>query len=122
MDFMSDALANGEKLRVLAVVDAFTRECLALEAGCHFRGQDVGHVLTTIAATRGRPNSIQCDNGTEFTSRALDHWAWTATLRPPRSPVLPRARGERSDTEGSRQLPALSGLRSIAEPRRSESR
>ena len=77
MDFMSDALANGEKVRVLTVVDAYTRECLALEAGRQFRGQDVGRVLTAIAATRGRPAIIQCDNGTEFTSRALDHWAWT---------------------------------------------
>jgi putative transposase len=41
MDFMSDALANGQKLRVLTVLDAFTRECLAPEAAVHFCGQDV---------------------------------------------------------------------------------
>ena len=40
---MSDALANGQKLRVLTVVDQYTRECVALEVGGHFRGQDVAH-------------------------------------------------------------------------------
>ena len=76
MDFMSDALANGQKLRVLTVLDAYTRECVALEVATHFRGSDVARVLTRVAALRGRPAVIACDNGTEFTSRALDHWAW----------------------------------------------
>ena len=76
MDFMSDALANGQKLRVLTVVDAYTRECVALEAGSHFRGPDVARVLTRVALHRGLPAVINCDNGTEFTSRAMDHWAW----------------------------------------------
>ena len=76
MDFMSDALANGQKLRVLTVLDAYTRECVALEVATQFRGSDVARVLTRVAAQRGRPAVIACDNGTEFTSRALDHWAW----------------------------------------------
>jgi putative transposase len=80
MDFMSDALASGQKLRVLTVVDTFTRECVALEVGTQFRGQDVARVLTRLGATRGLPTVIQCDNGTEFTSRALDHWAWTSKV------------------------------------------
>jgi len=46
IDFMSDALANGQKLRVLTVVDAFSRECLALDGGAQFRGADVARVLT----------------------------------------------------------------------------
>jgi putative transposase len=80
MDFMSDALANGQKLRVLTVVDAYTRECLALDVGVHFRGHDVARVLTRLGATRGLPAVIQCDNGTEFTSRALDQWAWASKV------------------------------------------
>jgi putative transposase len=80
MDFMSDALANGQKLRVLTVVDAYTRECLALEVGAQFRGQDVARVLTRLGATRGLPAVIQCDNGTEFTSRVLDQWAWASKV------------------------------------------
>src|SRR5262249_3981917 len=77
MDFMSDALANGQKLRVLTVVDQYTRECVALEVGGHFRGQDVAAILTRVAFTRGLPATINVDNGTEFTSRAFDHWAYT---------------------------------------------
>jgi putative transposase len=77
MDFMSDALANGQKLRVLTVVDQYTRECVALEVGSHFRGQDVAMILTRVSFTRGLPATINVDNGTEFTSRAFDHWAYT---------------------------------------------
>jgi putative transposase len=77
MDFMSDALANGQKLRVLTVVDQYTRECVALEVGSHFRGQDVAAILTRVGFTRGLPATINVDNGTEFTSRAFDHWAYT---------------------------------------------
>jgi len=77
MDFMSDALANGQKLRVLTVVDGFTRECVALEVAAHFRGQDVAAVLDRVAGTRGLPLTITVDNGTEFTSRAFDQWAYT---------------------------------------------
>jgi len=67
---MSDALANGQKLRVLTVVDAFSRECLALDGGAQFRGADVARVLTRLGTARGLPAVIQCDKGTEFTSRA----------------------------------------------------
>ena len=77
MDFMADALANGQKLRVLTVVDAYTRECVVLEAAAHFRGQDVAAILSRIAGTRGLPQTISVDNGTEFTSRVFDHWAYT---------------------------------------------
>jgi putative transposase len=77
MDFMSDALAGGQKLRVLTVLDTYTRECVALEVGVHFRGGDVAQVLTRVGVERGLPSVINVDNGTEFTSRALDHWAWS---------------------------------------------
>ncbi len=76
MDFMSDALASGHKLRVLTVLDTCTRECVALEGGVSFRGHDVAQVLTRVGIARGLPAVITVDNGTEFTSRALDHWAY----------------------------------------------
>jgi putative transposase len=76
MDFMHDALATGEKIRVLTVVDVLTRECLALEARRSFRGPDVVEVLSRLGGYRGFPEVIQCDQGTEFTSMAMDHWAW----------------------------------------------
>jgi len=62
---------------VLTVVDQHTRECVALEAGSHFRGQDVAAILTRVGFSRGLPATINVDNGTEFTSRAFDHWAYT---------------------------------------------
>lgn len=76
MDFMHDALADGRKLRVLTVIDTFTRECVALEVGGSFRGVDVARVLTREGVQRGLPTAIHVDNGTEFTSRVLDHWAY----------------------------------------------
>jgi len=76
MDFMSDALADGRKLRVLTVLDTFTRECVALEVGGSFRGADVARVLTRAGVQRGLPTVIHVDNGTEFTSRLFDQWAY----------------------------------------------
>jgi putative transposase len=76
MDFMSDALANGQKLRVLTVIDTYTRECIALEAATSFRGQDVAAVLTRVGTERDLPTTISVDNGTEFTSKAFDQWAY----------------------------------------------
>jgi len=76
MDFMHDTLADGRKLRVLTVIDVFTRECLALEARQSFRGEDVAEVLSGLIGHYGKPQTIQCDQGTEFTSLAMDHWAY----------------------------------------------
>ncbi len=76
MDFMADNLADGRKIRLLTVVDNFSRECLALEVGSGFKGTDVAQVLTRIVAERGKPRWIRCDNGPEFVSKALDQWAY----------------------------------------------
>lgn len=77
MDFMHDTLAGGGRLRVLTVVDAYTRECVALEAAKSFRGGDVARILTAAAKEYGGlPERIRVDNGTEFTSKALDAWAY----------------------------------------------
>jgi len=78
MDFMHDTVADGGTLRVLTVLDVYSRECVALVAGRGFSGKDVGRVLTQAGGERGGlPEVISVDNGTEFTSRALDHWAYT---------------------------------------------
>jgi putative transposase len=76
MGFVHDQTAAGERFRVLTIIDVFSRECLALEARVRFRGDDVAAVLSGLLATRGRPAVIQCDQGTEFTSIALDAWAY----------------------------------------------
>ena len=76
MDFMHDEFADGRKFRVLTVIDVFTRECLALEARRSFRGHDVAAVLSELIASHGKPQVIQSDQGTEFTSLAMDHWGY----------------------------------------------
>ena len=78
MDFMHDRLATQptRKLRMLTVVDEFTRECLALEVARGFRAHDVIAVLTRLVMRRGAPQAIRCDNGAEFTATAFDQWAY----------------------------------------------
>ena len=75
MDFMMDALADGRRFRVLNVVDDFTRECLAIEAGRSLTGRHVVAILDRLARQRGAPEAIVSDNGPEFCSRAVDAWA-----------------------------------------------
>jgi putative transposase len=76
MDFVSDALFDGRRIRALTVVDNFTRESLAIEVGQGITGEQVVAVMNRITAVRGAPKSIRVDNGPEFVSRALDQWAY----------------------------------------------
>lgn len=69
LDFASDVTASGQRLRVLSVVDCFTRECLALEVDTSFPSPRVTLVLGTIAAERALLQAIRRDNGPEITSR-----------------------------------------------------
>lgn len=62
---------------MLTVVDQYTRECLALHADTALSGDKVAAALDKILANRGAPKSITVDNGTEFASKAVDHWAYT---------------------------------------------
>ncbi len=74
LDFVSDAFTDGRRFRVLAVVDDFTRECLALVAGTSLSGPRVTRELDIVMAQRGRPHTIVSDNGTELTSMAILRW------------------------------------------------
>jgi putative transposase len=76
MDFVHDQTHDGRKFRILTVIDQWSRESVSLEANFRLTGRCVGHALDAAAATRGLPKSITVDNGTEFTSKALDEWAW----------------------------------------------
>ena len=73
-DFVSDRTVNGGRLRLLNVVDEFTRECLTIEVRRHFTGNDVVAVLAELFAIRGRPRYIRSDNGPEFVSKAVKEW------------------------------------------------
>ena len=74
LDFVHDAVACGRAIRVLSVVDAYTRECLALEVDTSFASRRVTRVLDAIVAERGMPQAIRCDNGPELTSRHFLAW------------------------------------------------
>ena len=74
MDFVSDALFDGRRLRALTVVDAFTREALAIDVDQGIKGEQVVEAMRRITLSRGAP--IRVDNGPDFISKALDHWAY----------------------------------------------
>jgi putative transposase len=74
LDFVSDALACGRRFRILAVVDDFTRECLALVADTSLSGRRVARELDAVIARRGRPLACVSDNGTELTGMAILRW------------------------------------------------
>lgn len=76
MDFVHDQLLDGRPFRVLTVIDHWNRESVRLEPAFGFRGARVAALLDEAIARVGRPVSITCDHGTEFTSRALEAWAY----------------------------------------------
>ncbi len=75
LDFVSDVLASSRPLRILAVVDVYTRECLALEADTSLGSLRMLGVLDQIIQEHGAPLRIRSDNGPEFTSRAYLAWS-----------------------------------------------
>ena len=75
LDFVHDVVECGRTIRVLSVVDACTRECLALEVDTSFASRRVTRVLEQIIRERGVPQSIRCDNGPELTSRHFLAWS-----------------------------------------------
>ena len=76
MDFMSDELFDERRIRLLTIVDNFSRESLAIEVDQRIGGQRVVEVLMQLGKERGLPKTIRVDNGPEFTSKRLDQWAY----------------------------------------------
>ena len=74
LDFMHDTLASGRRLRVLVILDDYTRECLAVEVERSFSSLRVIAVLERIAFVRGWPRTLRVDNGAELTSHAMLRW------------------------------------------------
>jgi putative transposase len=77
MDFLSDQLFDGRRIRVLSIIDNFSRVSPALDVKMSYRGADVVETLERVAVTHGRPKRIRLDNGPEFISKDLDLWAWS---------------------------------------------
>jgi putative transposase len=74
MDFVSDQFTSGRRFRVLNVIDDHTRECLGQLADVSLTGQRVARFLTELGQEYGLPQRIVCDNGPEFTGKALVEW------------------------------------------------
>jgi putative transposase len=75
LDFLEDALASGRKIRLLSVIDVFTREALALEVDTSLPGGAVVRVLDCLGGERPLPDRVVLDNGPELISRVLEEWA-----------------------------------------------
>lgn len=76
MDFLSVPLSDGRKVRLLTVLDLYTRESLAIRADGRFPSGQVVRVMEELVSLRGTPTSIRVDNGPEFTGKMLDLWAY----------------------------------------------
>ena len=81
LDFVADQLSRGPRFRALTVVDVFTREAIAIEVGQQLRAADVVVVLERLRCQRGCPETLFCDNGSEFTSQLVDLWAYQHKVR-----------------------------------------
>ncbi len=73
-DFVQDRTHDGRPLKMLTVIDEYTRESLAIEVARRLRSDDVLHCLAGLFAERGPPDHIRSDNGAEFTAKAVQEW------------------------------------------------
>jgi transposase InsO family protein len=73
-DFLVDRTEDGRQLKLLAVIDEYTRECLAIEVDRSFTAQDVIGILQYLFAVRGTPQYLRSDNGPEFVAQAVQRW------------------------------------------------
>jgi len=81
MDFVSDALINGRRFRILTVVDKYSRECPLLEAAFSLTGKKVAQALEGLVKQIGCPRAITVDNGSEFISSSMDDWAYRNNVK-----------------------------------------
>lgn len=81
MDFVADRLENGRRVRILTIVDQYSRECVAVVADFSLTGEKVVSCLEGLKKMRGLPKSITVDNGPEFISKALDAWAYRSGVK-----------------------------------------
>lgn len=72
MDFVSDAFFDGRRLRLLTVIDLYTRECLGICVGQNLRSTEVAEMLNSKALSRSLPQLLKTDNGAEFAGKMMD--------------------------------------------------
>jgi len=80
-DFVTERTEDGRQLKLLVVIDEFTRECLAIEPGRSFTSRDVILTLQYLFAVRGAPEHIRSDNGPEFVAKQIQKWLGKASVR-----------------------------------------
>jgi putative transposase len=80
-DFLSERTEDGRQLRLLVVIDEFTRECLAIEVARSFTARDVILMLQYLFAVRGAPEHVRSDNGPEFVAKEVQQWLSRAAVR-----------------------------------------
>lgn len=81
MDFIHDVLNDGRRMRILPIIDTYTRECLRIEVDRSIGGHRVASVLSQVASVHGLPDHIIMDNGPEFISKAMDEWAYVRGIK-----------------------------------------
>jgi len=81
MDFVSDSLATGRRIKCLTVADDFSHECVDIATDYGISGLYVTRLLDQAAVFRGYPRAVRTDNGPEFTSRAFMAWAQSHAIR-----------------------------------------
>ena len=81
MDFVSDSLSNGRRIKCLTVADDFSHECIDIAVDFGISGQYVTRLLDQAAIFRGYPIAVRTDNGPEFTSRAFLAWTTLHGIR-----------------------------------------
>lgn len=80
-DFVSDRLSSGKKIRMLTIIDEFTRECLSIRTDYTLKSHDVLDELSTLFLIKGTPEYIRSDNGSEFTAHSLQDWLKTLNVK-----------------------------------------
>jgi len=73
-DFVADRTADGRPIKMLTIIDEYTRECLAIEVARRIRNDDVCHRLADLFIRRGIPEHLRSDNGSEFTAKVVREW------------------------------------------------
>ena len=81
-DFVHDQMVHGRGLKLLCVIDEYTRECLAIEVGASLRAQDVVLTLSRLMRLYGKPAFVRSDNGAEFTAAKVMRWLRDAAIGP----------------------------------------
>ena len=81
-DFVHDQMVDGRALKMLCVIDEYTRECLAIEVGASLRAQDVILTLSRLMRIYGKPAFVRSDNGAEFTAAKVMRWLRDAAIGP----------------------------------------